>query len=72
MAKKKKEFYFGAGATNFLGELGGANQIGTNGLRDFDVQSVRPDFAIGYRYRTTKETAIKANLIYALLAVMIN
>ena len=65
---KRKEFFFGAGATNFLGDLGGANQIGTNGVRDFDVPSIRPAFAIGYRYRTTKETAIKVNLIYARLS----
>lgn len=65
--RKRKEFFFGSGATNFLGDLGGANQIGTNGIRDFDVKSIRPDFIMGYRYRTTKETAIKANFVYAFV-----
>jgi hypothetical protein len=66
--RKRKEFIFGAGATNFLGELGGADQIGTNGLKDFEWPCVRPDFTIGYRYRTTRQTAIKGTLIYARLA----
>jgi hypothetical protein len=65
--RRRREFLFGAGATNFLGELGGANQIGTNGLKDFDFPAIRPDFQIGYRYRTSKETAIKGSLIYARL-----
>jgi hypothetical protein len=65
--RRRREFAFGAGANNFLGDLGGANQIGTNGLRDFDFPSIRPDFYVSYRYRTTKETAIKANLAYAFL-----
>ena len=66
--RNRKEFLFGAGATNFLGDLGGANQIGTNGLKDFEFPCIRPDFIVGYRYRTTRETSIKANLIYATLA----
>lgn len=63
----RREFMFGAGATNFLGDLGGANQIGTNGLRDFDWPAVRPAFSIGYRYRTGREHAVKGNLVYARL-----
>jgi hypothetical protein len=66
--RRRKEVYFGAGATNFLGDLGGANQIGTNGLRDFDFPAIRPSFIVGYRYRTTKETAIDGHLVYARLA----
>ncbi len=65
--RKRKEFFFGSGATNFLGELGGANQIGTNGIKDFDAKSIRPDFILGYRYRVSKETAIKGNLVYAFV-----
>lgn len=65
--RRRREFAFGAGANNFMGDLGGANQIGTNGIRDFDFPAIRPDFYVGYRYRTTKETAIKVNLAYAFL-----
>lgn len=66
--RNRREFLFGAGATNFLGDLGGANQIGTNGLKDFEFPCIRPDFMVGYRYRTTKETSVKGSLIYATLA----
>ena len=66
--RRRKEIFFGAGATNFLGDLGGANQIGTNGLRDFDFPAIRPAFEIGYRYRTSKETAIRGRLAYIRLA----
>ncbi|NTW34189.1 MAG: hypothetical protein HGB12_16490, partial [Bacteroidetes bacterium] len=65
---KRKEVLFGTGATNFFGDLGGANQIGTNGIRDFDFKAIRPAFMIGYKYRTTKETAIKFNFTYARLS----
>lgn len=66
--KNRKEYLFGFGATNFLGELGGADQIGTNGLKDFDWPSVRPDFMIGYRYRLSRQSALKTNLYYVRLA----
>lgn len=66
--RKRQEFIFGAGASNFLGDLGGADQIGTNGLRDFNVFSIRPGFMIGYGYLLTRKTAIKTNFIYSFLA----
>ena len=66
--RNRKEYSFGAGATNFLGDLGGANQVGTHGIKDFNWPAVRPDFAVGYRYRTTRQTALKTELIYARLA----
>jgi hypothetical protein len=64
----RQEFFFGSGATNFLGDLGGANQIGTNGLKDFNNPSVRPGFIAGYKYRIAKAASIKTNFIYARLA----
>jgi hypothetical protein len=63
----RREFVFGVGANNFLGDLGGANQVGTNGIRDFDFPSIRPDFYVGYRYRVTKESYLKTSLVYAYL-----
>jgi len=57
--RERKEFVFGFGATNFLGDLGGANQIGTNGFKDLDFPSTRPVGYIGYRYRTGKQHSIK-------------
>lgn len=65
--KDRREILFGGGANNFLGDLGGANQIGTNGLRDFDLPAIRPNFIAGYRYRLSKRTAVQSNLVYAVL-----
>ncbi len=60
--RDRKEYVFSFGATNFLGDLGGANQIGTNGFRDLDWPSTRPLVGIGYRYRTGAQNSVKGVL----------
>lgn len=60
--RDRAEFMFGFGATNFLGDLGGADQIGTNGMKDLDWPSTRPLGSIGYRYRTGKQNCVKGVL----------
>lgn len=52
------------GASNFLGELGGANRIGTNGLRDLELSLTRPAAGIGLRYRTSRFLGYKADFFY--------
>jgi hypothetical protein len=48
----KKEIIIGIGATNFLGDLGGANQEGTDySLKDLDFPSTGFGGVLGYRYR---------------------
>jgi hypothetical protein len=48
----KKEVTIGIGATQFLGDLGGANQIGTDySLKDWDFPSMSYGGSIAYRYR---------------------
>jgi hypothetical protein len=48
----KKELMIGLGATSFLGDLGGANQNGTDySLKDLDFPSTGFGGSIGYRYR---------------------
>lgn len=63
---KNKEQYltFSMTATNFLGELGGANRIGTNGMRDFDFPSIRPGFHGGYGIMFSRTFGARANLMY--------
>lgn len=60
--RNRSEYAFGLGATNFLGDLGGANQIGTNGMRDLDWPATRPLASIGYRYRTGEQHCVKGVL----------
>lgn len=48
----KKEILFGIGATQFLGDLGGRDRIGTDySLRDLDFKSTNLGGMIGFRYR---------------------
>jgi hypothetical protein len=63
----RQEVSIGAGAGNFLGELGGANQVGTNGLRDLEFSRTRPAFKIGYRYLLNPNIKIGADLLYGRL-----
>lgn len=51
-AMNKKEISIGLGATSFLGDLGGANQIGTDySLKDIDFNSTHVGGSLSYRYR---------------------
>ena len=38
--RQRLEFSFGVGVSNFLGELGGANQIGTNYFKDLELSLI--------------------------------
>ena len=61
---KIHELTFGVGATNFLGELGGANRIGSGkfSYRDFDFPSIKPMINIGYRFQWHKNWAVRTEL----------
>ncbi len=52
------EYTVALGATNFLGELGGANRVGTHAFRDLEFSLTRPAAAIGYRYKLSPTFAI--------------
>lgn len=56
----KYEVLGGAGFTNFLGDLGGANQIGTHLIKDYDLRATRPVISAGFRYRNHRLFAVKA------------
>jgi len=64
----RSEVIYGLGFSNFLGELGGADQIGTNGLRDLEFLMTRPAVHLGFRYRKNPILSYKANLTYGRLA----
>lgn len=60
--RERHHFIFGVGATGFMGELGGADDIGTQGIRDFNFEAVRPSFMGGYRYKIYPDIAIAGTL----------
>ncbi len=69
--KKSKPARFieaGIGACNFLGELGGANQVGTHFVKDFEFSMTRPSAEVGYRYKFNRFFALKGGLYYCLLS----
>lgn len=58
------EWSFGLGASNFLGELGGANAIGTNGLKDLEFSLTRPAVSVGLRYKIAPAFSVHSHLTY--------
>ena len=62
------ETIYGIGVANFLGELGGANQVGTNYLKDYDWKATRPAIMVGMRFKQTQQISHKANLTFGIVA----
>ncbi len=53
--KQRKELFFGFGVSNFLGDLGGLNKIGTDySYADLEYTLTRPSATLGYRYRLSR------------------
>jgi len=65
--RMRYEVFYGIGAANFLGELGGADREGTNFVRDLEITLTRPSFHIGMRYRITETISTKLMLSYGTL-----
>ncbi len=66
--KTRKEILFGVGAANLLGDLGGADQIGTHLMKDLEISLTRPTVAAGYRYKLSPTMAVKGYTGWARLA----
>jgi len=58
------EWSFGVGASNFLGDLGGANAIGTNGFKDLELSLTRPALTVGMRYKLSPILSLHSHLTY--------
>jgi hypothetical protein len=64
----RKEFRFSLGVTQFLGDLGGKDQIGTDySLVDLDLKSTNLMGMFGYRYRFAPKFATTTSLTLAML-----
>lgn len=64
----KHELFFAMGATQFLGDLGGLNQVGSqNSIIDLDWPATRPGLGIGYRFRFHPMWATSTQLYFGLL-----
>jgi opacity protein-like surface antigen len=66
----RHEVTLGLGTSHFLGELGGANDVGSSGIKgfkDLEFKLTRPTVAAGYRFYLSPMFALKADLTYARL-----
>lgn len=60
----RSELHFGVGPSNFLGELGGADQVGTNYFKDLEFGQTRLAVAAGLRYKLSQVFALNTKLSY--------
>lgn len=65
--RMRYEVIYSLGGTNFLGELGGANQEGTNFLRDLEINQTRPLVSLGMRYKLLQDIAVRTSLSFGYL-----
>src|SRR5689334_14317864 len=55
------------GAANFLGDLGGANQIGTHGLKDLELALTRPALGYSMRYNIQQFFTARGNFYWGIV-----
>jgi hypothetical protein len=66
---RERQFVFlGMGATGFMGDLGGADKVGTQDFRDFNFRAIRPATKIGYRYFVNYDLAVTGNLAFGYVS----
>ncbi len=67
--KYRKELVLQAGVSEFLGDLGGLNRIGTDfSPVDLEFTLTRPAFSLAYRYKFAKNFNIHSSFNYLLVA----
>jgi hypothetical protein len=64
----RRELSFGMGLSNFLGELGGRDQIGSPFVWDLELSQTRPAAHIAYRYFLSRSLALRGGFTYGILA----
>lgn len=60
----RKEYTLAIGASNFLGELGGANRIGSHAYKDLEISQTRYAAALGFRYKISQTFALHTKITY--------
>jgi hypothetical protein len=64
----RNELSVGLGLANFLGELGGRNQVGSPFIWDLELSQTRPAVSASYRYYVMRLFAVRFNATYGILA----
>ncbi len=63
----RQSISFGVGVSNFLGELGGRDQVGTDFVYDLEFAETKPALQFNYRYQLGQRIYAKAQLGFALV-----
>jgi hypothetical protein len=66
--KTRREVIIGFGASNFLGDLGGADQIGTHLMKDLEWSLTRPMASGAFRYKLATNMAVKTSFTWCRVA----
>lgn len=64
---QRHSFGLGLGASFFLGELGGRDQIGTDFIYDLELSKTRPALQLNYRYQLGSRLYAKAQFAFAYI-----
>ena len=64
----RHEIGAGLGMTAFLGELGGADAIGSDGLRDWNFNQNRPALQLDYQYFLMRNLSVRGNFLFGTLS----
>ncbi len=66
--RTKETVFLGLGATNFLGDLGGLDQIGTDySMKDIEWSLTRPSVYVAYRNRLTRNISTRSMLMWGIV-----
>ena len=66
--RQRHEVFFGIGAANFLGDLGGKDAVGKDySYADLELSLTRPSATIGHRYRLNRNFALRTDFNYMKL-----
>lgn len=66
--RMRYEWVTGLGATQFLGDLGGRNQIGSDYFFDLDAASTRYVLNLGFRYKISQYVSAKTGFSFGEIA----
>ena len=62
------ETIYGIGVSNFLGELGGADQVGTDYMKDLEFKTTRLALMAGLRFKQTQQISHKVSLTLGMVS----
>lgn len=64
----RRQISLGIGISNFLGELGGRDQIGSPFIWDLEMSQTKPAISVTYRYFLAKRLVLRGGGAYGVLA----